>query len=69
MKTLKIALIAFAMLGVVRVFSAIPLPEQPRPSNERMDWAEIVLCDQKEQTIDIYEGLRVGQGQGPCALN
>ena len=54
MKTLETALMAFAVLGVAHALSAIPLPEQPRPSNERMDWAEIVLCDQKEQTIDIY---------------
>ena len=51
MKAPKTALMVFAVLGVAHAFSAIPLPEHPSPDLGRM---EIVLCDQKEQTVDIY---------------
>ena len=54
MKTLKTALIAFVVLGVAHALSAIPLSERLCQSNERTELVEIVLCDQNEQTIDIY---------------
>ena len=41
MKTLKIALMAFAVLGMAHAFSAIPLPEHPRPDWERTEWVNL----------------------------
>ncbi|MBQ2624170.1 MAG: glycoside hydrolase family 2 [Kiritimatiellae bacterium] len=41
MKTLKTALMAFAVLGMAHAFSAIPLPEHPRPDWERSEWVNL----------------------------
>ena len=41
MKTIKTALTAFAVLGVAYAFSAIPLPEHPRPDWERAEWVNL----------------------------
>lgn len=56
MHTNKVALMACAVLSVLHGFSAITATSH-RTNSELKKRAEILLCNQKEQTIDIYDSL------------